>query len=347
MALTDDNAIELIKSAHERQRLAHAFLIIGKHTDGTTKLVSSIVQLLNEDKKENVPTAGFDLFGEPTVTVEDTADIEFSSLEELSSPLVRVLKPEKKSRIISADAMRDFEKFFYTSAPANKWNIGIIAEADRLNDSSANAFLKTLEEPPKQTLLLLITDKPEQLLPTILSRCVNLKLIEKETKASESETQLIQTIASKCKGGLNSDITALQIKSVFTDILLTRREEISKTYVQALKDEQLQYGKSTDGSWLKDRENYYKARTEIDYLYERSQLMDTLVSWFGDILRKKFNFEHLDFPQLKKITANLAEIEETPSLIRRMDELEKMRDALTTNADEKLTLESGFLQTFG
>ena len=125
------------------------------------------------------------------------------------------------------------------------------------------------------------------------------------------------------------------------------KEEITKCYDAALKEEQIQYSKSTDGAWLKDREDYYKARIEIDYLYDRSQLMDTLVSWFGDIIRKKCNFAHLDYPQLKKITTHIAESQSTPSLIKRMNALELLRDALNTNADEKLALETGFMQTFG
>lgn len=341
MAHTEEKAFELIKSAHERGRLAHAFLIIGKEADGTHSLAAKMVSLLNYETKP--ASEGFDLFAESS----EAEELTVKAFDDLPDELVRVLKTEKKSRIISADAMREFEKSFYSSAPKNKWNIGIIVEADRMNDSSANAFLKTLEEPPKQTLLILLTSKPELLLPTILSRCVNINLLSTNAPPSESEMKLIQSISSQCQNGFDSDITALRMKSVFSDILTTRKEEITKCYNAALKQEQIQYSKSTDGAWLKGREDYYKARIEIDYLYDRSQLMDTLVSWFGDIIRKKCNFSHLDYPQLKKTTSHIAKSQSIPALIKRMNSLELLRDALNTNADEKLALETGFMQTFG
>lgn len=341
VAHTEDNAYKLIKAAHERGRMAHAFLIIGQEEDGTHRLASRMVSMLNSKVEQ---PATFDLFGEPASPSEES---DIKPFDELEDELVRILKTEKKSRIISANAMREFEKSFYTSAPKGKWNIGIIAEADRMNDSSSNAFLKTLEEPPQQTLLILLTSKPEQLLTTILSRCVKINLIKGSHSPSTSEMQLIQSIASQCKNGFESDISALRMKSLFTAILAERRADLTKVYDLALKDEQLQYAKSTDGTWLKEREDYYKARTEIDYLFERSQLMDTMVSWFGDIVRKKCDFPHLDFPQLKKLTTQLAESEETSSLMLRMNSLENLRDALNTNADEKLALEVGFMQTFG
>lgn len=51
-------------------------------------------------------------------------------------------------------------------------------DAERMNDEAANAFLKTLEEPPSQCLLILATSQPDQLLQTIISRCVRVNLLQ-------------------------------------------------------------------------------------------------------------------------------------------------------------------------
>ena len=51
-------------------------------------------------------------------------------------------------------------------------------DAERMNDEAANAFLKTLEEPPGQCLLILSTSQPDQLLQTIISRCVRVNLLQ-------------------------------------------------------------------------------------------------------------------------------------------------------------------------
>jgi len=341
VAYTEDNAFELIQSAYQRQRLGHAYLIIGEKHAGTHRLASRLVDLINAEPQQN---EGLDLFGEATVQ----ANGEPKSIDELEGELVRLLRPEKKSRIISVDAMRTFERSLYTTAPDGKWNIGIIDPADRLNDMSANAFLKTLEEPPKRTLLILLTNQPDRLLPTILSRCVNINLIATQQAApSESETALLQSIATHCKGGFSSDISALKMKAVFATILAERKVEISKANDIALKAEEAMYAKTTEGSWLKERKEYYKAQTESEYLLERTLLMNTLVSWLGDIVRAKSGHSHLDYPQIKTLTHKLSESQEMNQLLQRMENIEKLRDALTTNADEKLALEVGFMNAFG
>ena len=341
MAYTEDNAFELIQSAHERGRLGHAFLIIGDEHSGAHRLAARMVDLVNGEPEA---AAGLDLFGDATIQ----ANGEPKSLNELEGELVRVLRPEKRSRIISVSAMRDFERSLYTCAPKGKWNIGVIEPADRLNDGSANAFLKTLEEPPNQTLLILITNQAERLLPTILSRCVNITLIGSgPTPVTESETRLLQSIATHCKRGFESDISALQMKAVFAAILAERKLEIAKANDQSMKDEEAIYAKTTEGNWLKERQEYYKAQTESEYLLERTLLMNTLVSWFGDIVRSKCGHRHLDYPQIKTLTSQLAASEAQSQLLQRMEALENLRDSLNTNADEKLALEVGFMQSFG
>ncbi len=341
MAYTEEEAFNLIQSAFEKQRLGHAFLIIGEEEAGTHRLASKMVDLVNGEPEQE---AGLDLFGDATVQVNG----EPKPIDELEGELVRVLRPEKRSRIISVQAMRQFEKSLYSVSPKGKWNIGIIEPADRMNDQSANAFLKTLEEPPKQTLLILITQQPERLLPTILSRCINMHLVHTGPRTvSESESKLLQSIAGFCKNGFESDVSALKMKSIFAGVLAERKATISKANEQALKDEEALYAKSTDGNWLKDRQEFYKAQTESEYLLERTLLMDTLISWFGDIVRQKSKFNYVEYTQIETLTKKLAQTEEVDSLILRMEALESLRDSLNTNADEKLALEVGFIKAFG
>src|SRR5690606_16938037 len=53
--------------------------------------------------------------------------------------------------------------------------VGVLLDADRMNTASANAFLKVLEEPPERTVLVLTAERPDAMLPTILSRCQRLR----------------------------------------------------------------------------------------------------------------------------------------------------------------------------
>lgn len=74
------------------------------------------------------------------------------------------------------NTMRRFLHDIHLSPRAGDRKVGMVVEADRMNDSTANAFLKTLEEPPADTTLFLLTTRPYDLLDTIRSRCLNFKL---------------------------------------------------------------------------------------------------------------------------------------------------------------------------
>ncbi len=85
-------------------------------------------------------------------------------------PDCHTLRPTGKMRIISADATRDLITKVQVSATVSENKVAIIQEADRMHITAANVFLKTLEEPPRNTTILLLTTRPYALLPTIRSR---------------------------------------------------------------------------------------------------------------------------------------------------------------------------------
>lgn len=166
MSHTAEKSFELIKSAHERQRLAHAFLITGALGSGKEQLASRLISLVNGSSD----SGGMDLFGEPT-------EEKILPLDEQENGWVRIIRPRSKSRQISVDDIRDLEHTLQLAAPSGETKVGVIVDADRMNEKAENAFLKTLEEPPDRTLLMLLTTKPQRLLPTILSRCVQVNLL--------------------------------------------------------------------------------------------------------------------------------------------------------------------------
>ena len=77
---------------------------------------------------------------------------------------------------IIVDDVRSVGRFFSLTAGEGGWRVAIIDKADEMNASAANALLKILEEPPQRSLLLLVSDNPGRLLPTIRSRCRKLAL---------------------------------------------------------------------------------------------------------------------------------------------------------------------------
>lgn len=86
-------------------------------------------------------------------------------------PDVHTVVPEKGKQIISVGVMRDVLSEVGVKAFEDGAKAILIPEAERMNPASQNCLLKTLEEPPENTVFFLMTDQPAALLPTIVSRC--------------------------------------------------------------------------------------------------------------------------------------------------------------------------------
>lgn len=339
MASTCDKVYDQVAAAHGRGRLAHAFLISGARGSGKERLAARMVKLVSSGK-DGATGGGFDLFGEPVVE-------EVPPLDELESGWVRVIRPRKKSRIISVAEIRDLEHTLHLAAPGGACKVGVLVEADRMNDQAANAFLKTLEEPPDHTLLLLLTANPQRLLPTILSRCVRLPLLGGQPLLEEGGAELVAALNRAAQRGFGDPVAALLLKSTFADFLARAKEEAEQRAKAEEKEEIAAYREGTDGAWLKDREAFHKAAAEAEYLGARARLLDVLMAWMADLVRIRAGSQLLDFPDTADKLRSIAEKETEQRLLQRIHALESMRRSLETNAFEPLVLDVGFLKAFG
>ncbi|SDU00609.1 DNA polymerase III subunit delta' [Halopseudomonas salegens] len=87
-----------------------------------------------------------------------------------------LLEPEETGKMIKVDAVRQLVDFMAQTAQQGGRKIIVLHPAEAMNHNAANALLKSLEEPTADTYLLLISDQPSQLLPTIRSRCQQVSL---------------------------------------------------------------------------------------------------------------------------------------------------------------------------
>lgn len=336
MSHTAEKSFELIKSAHERQRLAHAFLITGALGSGKEQLASRLISLVNG----TTDSGGIDLFGEPT-------EEKIVPLDEQENGWVRIIHPRSKSRQISIEDIRNLERTLQLAAPAGETKVGVIVDADRMNEKSENAFLKTLEEPPDRTLLLLLTTKPQRLLPTILSRCIQVNLLGGRSLDLDGGEELVIALNEAAKKGFGNPITALHLKTVFTNFLAAKKSEVEAVAKATAKEESAAYKDATDGTWLKNREEFHDATAQADYLEARGRYLDVILAWLADIIRIKNNAGGLDFPDSEPLLKTIADSESILKISQRLESLERLRQTLETNASEPLALEVGFLQTFG
>lgn len=322
MSFTRENAFEILRGAHERDRLAHAYLISGPPESGKRALAADIASMVNATKSQDV----------------------FSP----SAREIFVAEPESKSRRIVIEQVRALEHALQMRAAAGQRKVAIVLEADRLQPQAANAFLKTLEEPPENSLLLLLSALPEALPDTIISRCVPITLTPASSNGSAKyDVDLVESLGNLAREKEWSVQSAYRLAQNLQRVLGSIREEIRSETAEAVKREEAQYKNATDGSWLEAREEYYKALSESRYLARRAQVMETLFVWWSDVLRAKTGVAQRDLPELKTETASVAARLTSAEILRRIRRLEEMRDHLGRNIQEALAIEVAFLRVFG
>lgn len=321
MAFTRTGALEYLSRALQRGRLGHAYLISGPPGSGKRGLASDLSNLVSGTKAK-------DVFATPP-------------------PGVYLAEPESKSRRIVIEQVRALEHALQMRSANGHRKVAIIAEADRLQPQAANAFLKTLEEPPNDSLLILLSAMPEVLPDTILSRCVAVPLAtEEEAALSTEEKELVELLGQVASSNAQGIQPASQLARGFQRLLGQMREAIQEENAAALKRDEARYRNTTDGAWLDEREDYYKALTESQYLRQRARLVEILFLWWSDVLRANTGVARRDLPAAKKQTEALAARLKTAEILRRIRRLEELRDHLGRNIQEALALEVAFLSVF-
>lgn len=313
-------ALGYLRRAHEQNRLAHAYLISGSAGSGKRQLAADLANLVNGT---------------------ETADVFSTKAREIF-----LAEPESKSRRIVIEQVRELEHALQMRAVGRR-KVAIISEADRLQPQAANAFLKTLEEPPKDSLLLLLSALPEVLPDTILSRCISIPLsADGEKKPRAEEARLVELLRASAREPSWSIQSAYRLGQEVQRLLGSIREQIKAETAEALEREEERYRNSTDGTWLADREDYYKALTESLYLQRRAALVEVLLVWWSDVLRAANGIDRRDLGSAKKETEVLAKRISVPEILKKIRRLEELRDHLGRNIQEMLAIEVAFLQVF-
>ncbi|MFZ2161942.1 MAG: DNA polymerase III subunit delta' [Sideroxyarcus sp.] len=157
-----------------RARLPHALLLRGAQGIGKLDLALNFAQAMLCEKPNADGSACQECNSCHWFVQDSHPDFRFIQPDSLSVEEGEE-KPggKKPSREISVDQIRDLSNFANLSAHCGGYRIVLIHPTEAMNNNAANSLLKTLEEPTDKLLFLLVTHKPQQLLPTILSRCLS------------------------------------------------------------------------------------------------------------------------------------------------------------------------------
>lgn len=188
-----DIAIREFIDATRSDRLHHAWLLTGPRGIGKATFAWSIARWILSGAESD------DL----TVSHDDPVSRRIAALSEPRLNLIRRPWDDKAGRLrgeITVEEIRKLLGFFHMSASEGGRRIAIIDAADEMNVNAANALLKVLEEPPKDSLILMVAHQPARLLPTIRSRCRTMRL-------SPLPTDLMSQALADL--GIDEDATAL------------------------------------------------------------------------------------------------------------------------------------------
>jgi DNA polymerase-3 subunit delta' len=153
---------QVFRLQSQQQRLPHAIMLTGVEGLGQLALANEIVAAVLCEKDASASPCG-----------------ECHSCQLFSAgnhPDHTLVAPEEDGKQIKIEQVRDLKQKQTLMANVAKWKTAIIAPAENMNISASNSLLKLLEEPQNNTLLILISAKPQQLPITIMSRCQKMAL---------------------------------------------------------------------------------------------------------------------------------------------------------------------------
>ena len=158
--------------AFKSNRFHHAWLITGQQGIGKATLAYRLAKfLLKYPDPASAPSGSLDVPADDHVA----AQVNARSHPDMFV-LERACENGKLKTGISVDNSRKATSFFGKTAAAGGWRVAIVDAAHDMNNASANSLLKTLEEPPHNSVFILVNHQRGRLLPTIRSRCIELPL---------------------------------------------------------------------------------------------------------------------------------------------------------------------------
>ncbi|MBR1608488.1 MAG: hypothetical protein IJ678_02600, partial [Kiritimatiellae bacterium] len=158
------------------------------------------------------------------------------------------------------------------------WKVGTILFADRMNPTVSNAILKTLEEPPENTLFLLVTAKPADLLPTIRSRCLSIDLSTGRVPPEEPwRSRVAEILAGHSDAsGLRVAATSARLCSLFDEIKELAESDVNAE-LKALAD-------SDPANWVPPSKDEFKALVKTKEKERREAVYEAMEDWYRDLL---------------------------------------------------------------
>ena len=243
-------------------------------------------------------------------------------------------------RVLRVEQMRLIEKEANFRPFEGKARVFLIDEADKLNDASANALLKVLEEPPKTSYLILITARPAMLLPTILSRCQMIRfspLMPDEIESHLLKNKLVDAKTARLRARAAGGSMGRALAGDLVTFTSQRKAMLKVLNALAMSDDRAEL--------LRSAEQLNEAQFKEEF-EERLDVLETLIrdAWMLSLGVESAQLVNED------LAGELIEISKNIDSSRAGDwilQIEDLREQLIVNVNRKVTTDALFLVMAG
>lgn len=306
-----EHAVGILRRSLASGRVAHAYLFEG--SDGCGKMLTAL----------SLVEALFCGAAEPCGVCPACR-----KMAHRRHPDLHLLEPEKG--VIKIDRIREVQKELSLRPVEAPKKVCIVSEADRMNQAAANAFLKTLEEPPGSALIILLSSAPTALLPTIISRCQRLRFTPLPSEivadlliARGTPSEQAESVASLAGGSMSKALAILQ------EGFLNRRREIVE---------------QTIGLTPRDFALLTATAERLGHEREQAQeVVEVLTLFFRDALLCRHGSGPLVNSDLQELVVRTARSLTSREIMERLEAVIRAGQSLLRNVNPRLTLEALFM----
>lgn len=323
-------AVEILQRSLQRGRLAHAYLFVGDRGAGKADAARELAKAVNCERGK-----------------DDACDACLScrKIDSGNHPDVQWVRPESKSRRITIAQIRELMRTIYLKPNEGRMKVAILVDAECLQQEAAHAFLKTLEEPAANSMLLLLTSSPEQLLETILSRCLRIQFASTSMAQLNPEQEtIVELLSDTLAHGKGAAIG--KAYRLLGRIMTTLKAIHEAKEIEVAERMQIEKFADADPDYLEKLEKELEAAVEAEYRQARADLLRAASVLIRDLnvlacgADPKLLLLGSREAQLRKVAAGLT----SEWLTDRIEIIEEVQANLRQNINEALALEVGLLK---
>jgi len=311
--LDQKEAVNILKEELKDDRINHAYLFYGKEGIGKKTLAVEFARALlcNEVKNDSCNICN-----------------NCRRVEHGNHPDLKIIEENEKTNNLKIDQIREMQKEMAYKPYESEFKIYIIDGAEKMTTQAANSLLKTLEEPPSYAIIILISEELNKLLPTVISRCQNLRFsnISREKMKEFLNKQNIAKEKQELIIGLAQGSIGKAKELYKNNKFLNKRKKI--------------YDFLKEMNKVTKVDIFSEVNDWVNFLNEDFPLFDLLSVWYRDIIiYKRGNINQLVNTDYKEIISKKADEYNLSELLSIIELIEAHEGYIKRNAFKDLTLQ--------